>query len=160
MLFIEIQPFYCFRGKMCRKLEKWDPLMASHPMRETRLCIYRPCLLATLGRRPIGACRIFSHNFPQKNSGWGGVGACITLAPHYQYRLSINRRVWGFGIKSKKVGCHLSLSSFYCKCTMCGVGQEALPFTECGLKWGWQVGLPGTWQTFGLEHESKSRQPQ
>ncbi len=30
MLFIEIQPLYCFRGKMCRKLEKWDPLMGSH----------------------------------------------------------------------------------------------------------------------------------
>jgi hypothetical protein len=26
--------------------------------------------------------------------GWAG----ITLAPHYQYRLSINRRVWEFGL--------------------------------------------------------------
>ncbi len=78
MLFIEIQPLYCFRGKMCKKLEKRDPLMGSHPVSETRLCIYRPCLLATLGRQPIGACRIFLHNFPQKNSGWG-VGACTVL---------------------------------------------------------------------------------
>jgi hypothetical protein len=35
MLFIEIQPLFCFRGKMCSKLEKWDPLMGSHPVRET-----------------------------------------------------------------------------------------------------------------------------
>ncbi len=33
--------------------------------------------------------------------GWGG-GVCITLAPHCQYRLSINRRVWGFGLKQQK----------------------------------------------------------
>jgi len=26
IVFIEIQPFYCFRWKMCKKLEKWDPL--------------------------------------------------------------------------------------------------------------------------------------
>ncbi len=26
IVFIEIQPFHCFRGKMCKKLEKWDPL--------------------------------------------------------------------------------------------------------------------------------------
>ncbi len=78
MLFIEIQPLYCFRGKMCRKLEKWDPLMGSHPVRETRLCIYRPCFLTTLGRQPIGACRIFSHSFPQKNSGWGCGGEHYT----------------------------------------------------------------------------------
>ncbi len=55
MFFIEIQPLYCFRGKMCRKLEK---------------------------------C----------------VGVCITLTPNYQYRLSINRRVWGFGLKEDKNG--------------------------------------------------------
>ncbi len=28
----------------------------------------------------------------------GGCGVCIMHAPHYQYRLSINRRVWGFGL--------------------------------------------------------------
>ncbi len=45
--------------------------------------------------------RIFSHNFPQKKSGWE-VGECISLAPHYHYRLGINRRVWGFGLKENK----------------------------------------------------------
>jgi hypothetical protein len=28
----------------------------------------------------------------------GGAGVCITHSPHYQYRLNINRRVWGFGL--------------------------------------------------------------
>jgi len=46
--------------------------MGSHPVRETRLCIYRPCLLATLSRRPIGVCQIFYHNFLQKKCGLGG----------------------------------------------------------------------------------------
>ncbi len=52
-------------------------------------------------RQPLGAGRIFSHNFPQKISGWE-VGECISLAPHYHYRLGINRRVWGFGLKENK----------------------------------------------------------
>ncbi len=47
----------------------------------------RTLISRKLGCQPIGACRIFSHNFPQKNSGWG-VGACITPAHHYQYWLS------------------------------------------------------------------------
>jgi hypothetical protein len=63
----------------------WAPLRTLIS-RNTRLSTNRRCL-------------IFSHNFPQKNSGWGGgVEACITLAPHYQYRLRIDRRVWGFGL--------------------------------------------------------------
>jgi hypothetical protein len=45
ILFIEIQTLYCFRGKMCRKLEEKvrSPVWAHYPVRETKL--YRPCLL-------------------------------------------------------------------------------------------------------------------
>jgi hypothetical protein len=46
-----------------------------------------------LGRRPIGACQIFSHNFPQKNSGWGGggVGGVYYTCPSLPISISINK---------------------------------------------------------------------
>jgi hypothetical protein len=81
--------------------------MGSHPVRETRLCIYRPCLLATLGRRPIGACQIFSHNFPQKNknSGGGGGGGGV-----YYTRPSLP--ISPISIKYKQEGVRIRVKTF------------------------------------------------
>ncbi len=35
---LKIQPLYCFRGKMCKKLEKWDPLNGLITQSEIRKC--------------------------------------------------------------------------------------------------------------------------
>ncbi len=137
MIFIEIQPLYCFWGKMCRKLEKWDPLMGSHPVRETRLCIYRPCLLTTLGRRQIGASRIFSHNFPQKNSGWGGGGGGVYYT-RPSLPISIKYKQEGVRIRVKlpsryKTRLHAPLASPPVKLVKMPIRVVALAFDLCFL---------------------------
>jgi hypothetical protein len=73
--------------------------MANYCRAVTKSLRGTPCLLATLGRRPIGACRIFSHNFPQKNSGWGGGGVYYS---HPSLPISIRYKQDGVRIQVKQ----------------------------------------------------------
>ncbi len=107
-LFIEIQPLYCLEAKCVGNWKSeahwwaliqwekpdfilvgpaywiWDPL---------RTLVSRNTLPSTNRSVP----NILAQLSPEKQwVGGGGVAACITLAPHYQYRLGINRTVWGF----------------------------------------------------------------
>ncbi len=75
-----------------------------------RLSTNRSRLLVLSACRPIEVGCRFSQGsanrsvpnilvtFGRKTSGWGGGWGCNTHVPLYQYWLSINRRVWGFGL--------------------------------------------------------------
>jgi hypothetical protein len=97
ILFIEIQPLYCFRGKMCRTLEKWDPLMGSLSSKRSqtsKFYIYRPCFLdmrSTLAPHLLQGSAAdqleraeYSRTTFRRKTVGGGRGVCITLSPYYQ----------------------------------------------------------------------------
>ncbi len=94
MLFIEIQPLNCLEAKYVRNWKSETLWWALHPVRETKLCIYRPCLLDREPLRtcgdPIGACRIFSHNFPQKQ--WVGGGGVNVTRPSWPILIRYKRK--------------------------------------------------------------------
>ncbi len=108
--------YIVLEAKCVRNWKSGTHWRAHYPVRETKLPNFAFISPAYWIWEPLLPLISPNARLPTKRSGpnilaqlsaekqWvGGWGVCITLAPHYQYWLSINRSLWQFGLKSQSL---------------------------------------------------------